>query len=128
MTSLNILYAPEVRLDRAEGGFEFEADVDEVNIRCVADANPEPDIVWRKAGGESIFRYAYFLTSLENEREIINNCFVYKFTIAVIKIQGFLTPEKLIGGGQMVIMMTNNLTPNRKNCRQKRPELKNICK
>eukprot|EP00094_Tigriopus_californicus_P003980 TCALIF_03833-PA protein Name:"Similar to KIRREL3 Kin of IRRE-like protein 3 (Homo sapiens)" AED:0.15 eAED:0.16 QI:0/0.28/0.12/1/1/1/8/0/621 len=25
-------------------------------IRCVADANPKPDVVWRKAGGESIFR------------------------------------------------------------------------
>ena len=55
-TNLDILYAPVVRLDRAEGGFEFEADVDEVNIRCVADANPQPDIFWRKAGGESIFR------------------------------------------------------------------------
>ena len=26
-------------------------------LRCTAEANPEPDIVWRKAGGESIFRY-----------------------------------------------------------------------
>lgn len=60
-TDLDILYAPVVRLDRDEGGYEFEADVDETRIRCVADANPPPDIVWRKAGGESIFRIGEYL-------------------------------------------------------------------
>ena len=57
MAPLDILYAPVVRLEKAEGGFEFEANVDEVQLRCTADGNPAPNIFWRKAGGESILRY-----------------------------------------------------------------------
>jgi hypothetical protein len=57
-TRLDILYAPIVRLQRAEGGYEFEAGIDETKIKCIADANPSPDVFWRKAGGESIFRYS----------------------------------------------------------------------
>jgi len=55
-TSLDILYAPVVRLEKPEGGFEFEANVDEIQLRCAADGNPAPNIFWRKAGGESILR------------------------------------------------------------------------
>ena len=55
-TTLDILYAPVVRLEKPEGGFEFEANVDEVKLRCLADGNPAPNIFWRKAGGESILR------------------------------------------------------------------------
>jgi hypothetical protein len=33
-------------------------------FRCMAEANPEPDIVWRKAGGESIFRFGKHLLEL----------------------------------------------------------------
>ncbi|TRY76871.1 hypothetical protein TCAL_03833 [Tigriopus californicus] len=53
---LNVLYPPRVRLEKSRDLFELEADQDRVQIRCVADANPKPDVVWRKAGGESIFR------------------------------------------------------------------------
>ena len=53
---LNVLFAPIVRLERTENQFDLEADKDELKIRCIADANPAPDVVWRKAGGESIFR------------------------------------------------------------------------
>ena len=56
-TALDILYAPVVRLEKPEGGFEFEANVDEIQLRCAADGNPAPNIFWRKAGGESILRY-----------------------------------------------------------------------
>ena len=56
MAPLDILYAPVVRLEKAEGGFEFEANVDEIQLRCTADGNPAPNIFWRKAGGESILR------------------------------------------------------------------------
>ena len=55
-TRLDILYEPEVRLVKPEGGFQFEANVDEVKIRCIADGNPKPNVFWRKAGGESILR------------------------------------------------------------------------
>ena len=58
LTSLDILYAPIVRLERKEGENEFEADVDNVHIKCMADANPKPDVIWRKAGGESLHRYS----------------------------------------------------------------------
>ena len=38
------------------GGFEFEADIDNLQIRCLAEGNPPPNVFWRKAGGESILR------------------------------------------------------------------------
>ena len=60
-TALDILYAPIVKLERAKGGFEFEANIDELQIKCLAEANPPPNIFWRKAGGESILRYYIFL-------------------------------------------------------------------
>ena len=43
-------------LEKPEGGFEFEANVDEIQLCCAADGNPAPNIFWRKAGGESILR------------------------------------------------------------------------
>ena len=55
-TELDILFAPIVKLERGNSGFEFEADIDELQIRCLAEANPNPNIFWRKAGGESILR------------------------------------------------------------------------
>ena len=55
-TTLDIFYAPIVRLERKEGENEFEANVDSVHIKCMADANPKPDVIWRKAGGESLHR------------------------------------------------------------------------
>ena len=55
-TRLDILYEPEVRLVKPEGGFQFEANIDEVKIHCVSDGNPKPNVFWRKAGGESILR------------------------------------------------------------------------
>ena len=56
VTTLNVLYAPIVRLERKEGENEFEADVENVHIKCMADGNPKPNVVWRKAGGESLYR------------------------------------------------------------------------
>ena len=56
-TTLDVLYAPIVKLERAKSGFEFEADIDQLQIRCLADSNPPSNIFWRKAGGESILRY-----------------------------------------------------------------------
>ena len=56
LTSLDIEYAPLVRLERDQGVYDLEADKDQVRIKCIADANPEPVVIWRKAGGESIFR------------------------------------------------------------------------
>ena len=56
MTILDVLYAPIVRLERKEGENEFEANVDSMHIKCMADANPKPDVIWRKAGGESLHR------------------------------------------------------------------------
>ena len=53
---LDILFAPVVQLQREHGGHEFEADVDNVEIKCVAEANPKPQVFWRKAGGESILK------------------------------------------------------------------------
>ena len=86
-TTLDVLYAPIVKLERAKGnklqrlknewkitwkknyvkkksfthfsflgGFEFEADIDNLQIRCLAEGNPPPNVFWRKAGGESILR------------------------------------------------------------------------
>ena len=40
---------------RRSGLYDLEADVDSIRVRCVADANPSPDVVWRKAAG-SYFR------------------------------------------------------------------------
>ena len=56
-TTLDVMYAPTLRLERQEDQSEFEADADRVEIKCMADANPEPDVVWRKAGGESLFSF-----------------------------------------------------------------------
>ena len=56
-TTLDVLYAPIVKLERAKSGFEFEADIDQLQIRCLADSNPPSNIFWRKAGGESILQY-----------------------------------------------------------------------
>ncbi len=53
---LNVHYAPSVRIDTAAADLgPAEADVDAVAVRCLADANPEPDVIWRKDGGEAIF-------------------------------------------------------------------------
>ena len=35
---------------------EVEDGVDPVRLRCEAEGNPAPDIVWRKLGQTSIFR------------------------------------------------------------------------
>ena len=56
VSQLDVLYPPIVRLEKREDLNELEADVDAVRIKCLAEANPKPDVVWRKAGGESIFR------------------------------------------------------------------------
>ena len=58
-TTLDVLYAPIVKLEPSKSGFEFEADIDQLQIRCLADSNPPSNIFWRKAGGESILRYTY---------------------------------------------------------------------
>ncbi len=49
------------RLRRGDGGrsglYDLEADSDVVRVRCVAEANPPADVIWRKAaGGEAFFR------------------------------------------------------------------------
>eukprot|EP00095_Tigriopus_kingsejongensis_P010153 maker-scaffold575_size133042-snap-gene-0.26 protein:Tk10153 transcript:maker-scaffold575_size133042-snap-gene-0.26-mRNA-1 annotation:"hypothetical protein DAPPUDRAFT_54063" len=53
---LNVTYPPKVRLEKSSDLFDLEADQDQVMIKCIAEANPPPDVVWRKAGEESIFR------------------------------------------------------------------------
>ena len=53
-TTLDVLYAPIVKLEPSKSGFEFEADIDQLQIRCLADSNPPSNIFWRKAGGESM--------------------------------------------------------------------------
>ena len=63
-TRLDILYEPEVRLVKPEGGFQFEANIDEVKIQCISDGNPKPNVFWRKAGGESILRLGQTLDFL----------------------------------------------------------------
>ncbi len=59
-TLLNVHYAPTVRLQRAKdkessGLYDLEADVDTVRVRCVADANPRAEVVWRKAAAATSF-------------------------------------------------------------------------
>ncbi len=56
-TQLDVQYAPVVKLERnAEDLYDLEADKDSLRIKCRADANPAPKVVWRKAGSaESIF-------------------------------------------------------------------------
>jgi hypothetical protein len=56
LTILDILYSPIVRLERKQGENEFEADVDNMYMKCMADANPKPNVIWRRAGGESLHR------------------------------------------------------------------------
>lgn len=58
-TTLDVRYAPIVRLQRAQSNFgDLEADVDDLKIECEVDANPRGNIMWRKAGeAQTIFRF-----------------------------------------------------------------------
>ena len=52
---LDIQYPPSVRLERnAEVDSDVEDGLDPFRLRCIADGNPQPDIVWRKLGRTSI--------------------------------------------------------------------------
>ena len=68
-TTLDVLYAPIVKLERAKSGFEFEADIDQFQIRCLADSNPPSNIFWRKAGGESILQYVIHNNELKRGKK-----------------------------------------------------------
>ena len=52
---LDIQYPPSVRLERnANVDSDVEDGLDPFRLRCIADGNPRPDIVWRKLGRTSI--------------------------------------------------------------------------
>ena len=52
---LDIQYPPSVRLERnAEEESDVEDGLDPARLRCIADGNPRPDVVWRKLGRTSI--------------------------------------------------------------------------
>ena len=54
--SLDIQYPPSVSLETiANKNSEVEDGLDPFRLRCIADGNPKPDIVWRKLGQTSIF-------------------------------------------------------------------------
>ena len=60
--SLDIQYPPSVTLERiADANTEVEDGMDPFILRCLADGNPKPDIVWRKMGQTSIFQVDEFL-------------------------------------------------------------------
>ena len=60
--SLDIQYPPSVKLQRiGETGSEVEDGLDPFRLRCLAEGNPAPDIVWRKLGHTSIFSLGEFL-------------------------------------------------------------------
>ena len=48
-------------MSRMPNNEEVESGVDTVVLQCKADANPPPDIVWRKLGTNSIFRIEEYL-------------------------------------------------------------------
>lgn len=54
---LDVLFKPVVRLRRDKELSNLEADVDTVRLECVAEANPVPTVIWRKAGSVSIAGY-----------------------------------------------------------------------
>ena len=59
---LDIQYPPSVKLERiADRTIEVEDGLDPYRLRCLADGNPKPDIVWRKLGQTSIFSLGEFL-------------------------------------------------------------------
>ena len=59
---LDIQFPPSVKLERVgEAGSEVEDGLDPFRLRCVAEANPAADIVWRKRGQSSIFSLGEFL-------------------------------------------------------------------
>ena len=53
--ALDVQYPPSVRLERnADVDSDVEDGLDPFRLRCIADGNPRPDIVWRKLGRTSI--------------------------------------------------------------------------
>ena len=60
--ALDVQFPPSVKLERVgETGTEVEDGLDPFRLRCVAEANPAADIVWRKLGQSSIFSLGEFL-------------------------------------------------------------------